>query len=282
MIKADRFFAFGCSFTHYKWATWANILGYELDCEFYNFGKSGAGNGFIANQVAQADAYFGFTKNDLVVVSWTNISREDRWKAGQGWITPGNIYSQHDYDNNFVKEWANDAHFAIRDFSNIHLVKNLLETKTNYHFLQMCDIVKIVNQWDPHSKTDKRVKKLATLYKSDMAAINPSFYDILWRGNVENKWKKDWKEIHPHYSDGHPTPLEHLQYLERTIAPTISKKTKYAVYSLYDDWCEYIREGYKNTTIDCGLHDMPSNWVEEMHSLFRLKEEQPIPPALFH
>lgn len=282
MKNKNRFFAFGCSFTHYKWATWANILGYELDCEFYNFGKSGAGNSFIANTVSQADAYFNFRETDLVVVSWTNISREDRWLENRGWVTPGNIYSQHDYDNAFVKNWANDSHFALRDFSSIHFVKNLLENKTDYRFLQMCDIVKIINQWNPSQKTDQKVKNIANLYSESINQILPSFYDVLWRGNVDNKWKKDWREIHPHYSDGHPTPLEHLQYLQRTISPSISQSTKEAVSDLYKEWCEYIRDGYKATTIDCGLHDMPNNWVEEMYSRFRLKEEEPIPPVLFH
>ena len=282
MKNKQRFFAFGCSFTHYKWATWANILGYELDCEFYNFGKSGAGNTFIANMVSQADAYFNFRETDLVVVSWTNISREDRWLNNHGWVTPGNIYSQQDYNKEFVDKWANDSHFALRDFANIHLVKKLLEQKTDYRFLQMCDIVKIINQWQPDSVIDKKVKNIAKLYNSSISQILPSFYDVLWRGDVGNKWKKDWKEIHPHFSDGHPTPWEHLKYLERTICPDISDRTKTAVSKMYSEWQEFIRDGYKNTTIDCGLHDMPSAWVDSMYDKFRLKQEKPIPSALFH
>lgn len=280
--QPSRFFAFGCSFTHYNWATWANILAYELECEFYNFGKSGAGNSFIANQISQADACFNFNENDLVVVSWTNISREDRWQEDRGWVTPGNIYSQQDYDNKFIKKWANDAHFALRDFSAIHFSKNLLENKTNWRFIQMCDIKTVINQWEPNQKSNKNVAKIADLYKSSIQHIYPSFYDVLWRGDVGNKWKKDWKEIHPHYSDGHPTPFEHLQYLERTIAPTISTETKHAVHKLNKEWCEYIREGYKNTKKDCGLHDLPSRWVDEMNNMFKLKEENPIPPEIFH
>jgi len=281
MKRYKRFFAFGCSFTHYKWATWANILAYELDCEFFNLGKSGAGNSFIANQISQADAYFNFTQEDLVVVSWTNISREDRYRD-TGWITPGNIYSQHDYDENFVSNYANDTHFALRDFSYIHFVKNLLESKTNWHFLQMCNIVNVINQWESNRRSNSDIKNISDLYTDSLQHIVPSFYDVLWRGNIDNKWKSDWREIHPNYSDGHPTPLEHLQYLERTIMPNISEKTKQAVYSLQEQWRDYIREGYKNTSIDCGLHDMPNNWVDKMHNLFRLREEKPIPSVLYH
>ena len=49
-LEPKRIFTFGCSFTNYLWSTWANILGYEFrEAEFYNFGKSGAGNQYIFN-----------------------------------------------------------------------------------------------------------------------------------------------------------------------------------------------------------------------------------------
>ena len=67
-----RLFTFGCSFTSHDWATWANILGYELQllhgCEFYNFGRSGAGNAYIANVISQVDQVYKFNSNDLVIV----------------------------------------------------------------------------------------------------------------------------------------------------------------------------------------------------------------------
>jgi hypothetical protein len=49
--KYKRVFAFGCSFTGYKYPTWANIMGKHISqAEFYNFGRSGGGNVFIATQ----------------------------------------------------------------------------------------------------------------------------------------------------------------------------------------------------------------------------------------
>ena len=106
-LEPKRIFTFGCSFTNYLWSTWANILGYEFrEAEFYNFGKSGAGNQYIFNTLMQADAAYDFTHEDLIIVQWTNVSREDRYfHAGAeilnstetshgAWSTPGNIYSQ--------------------------------------------------------------------------------------------------------------------------------------------------------------------------------------------
>ena len=73
-----RIFTFGCSFVEYYWATWAEILGKDLGIPLYNFGKSGGGNQYIANTFAQANAVYNFNEDDLIIVSWTNVCREDR------------------------------------------------------------------------------------------------------------------------------------------------------------------------------------------------------------
>jgi len=281
--KPNRLFTFGCSFTEYKWATWANILAYEFDCEFYNFGKSGAGNTFIANTVTQAHRYFNFTQDDLVIVSWTNISREDRWVPKKGWLTPGNIYSQQDYDKNFVKKWANDTHFALRDFSYIDLINSYLEPLTNYHFLSMCDITKHINQWEngcDHENSE--VGNISNLYRKSLNKINPSFYDVLWNSDMQYKWKKDWREIHPHFSDGHPTPLEHYNYLKKVFDYEFSTDTDNSVKALHSNWINYIRKGYRKTKRSCGLHDMPEKWTDGIYQDFRLRPEQPMPNQIWH
>lgn len=278
-----RLFTFGCSFTDYKWATWANILAYEFDCEFYNFGKSGAGNTFIANQITQANRYFNFNFDDLVMVCWTNISREDRWTSNNGWITPGNIYSQQDYDSKFIKNWANDIHFALRDFSYIDLVDSYLLDKTNYHFLSMCNLVNNINQWDGgNHMLSNEVSKIADLYSEQLSKILANFYETLWHGNIDYKWRKDWNTVHPHYSDGHPTIYEHYEFLTRVFNYQFSDRTQQAVENLHLQWKNYIKKGYKKTKFSKGLHDMPGKWVDDIHNLFVLKKDRPIPSDLFH
>jgi hypothetical protein len=73
----SRLFTFGCSFTNYRWSTWADCLAPEFD-EFKNWGQSGAGNPYIFNSVMEADQQYIFNSTDTVVVCWTNIMREDR------------------------------------------------------------------------------------------------------------------------------------------------------------------------------------------------------------
>ena len=53
--KPTRIFTFGCSFTDYIWPTWANIIAYDLNIPFHNYGRGGAGNQFIFNTIMQAE-----------------------------------------------------------------------------------------------------------------------------------------------------------------------------------------------------------------------------------
>jgi len=280
--KPKRLFTFGCSFTDYHWATWANILAHELDVPFYNFGKSGAGNYFMANQVAQADAKFNFTKDDLVIVCWTNISREDRWTSKNGWITPGNIYTQNEYDKQFVRDWANHTHFALRDFSMIKLVDELLSHKTQHHHLQMLDLANKINQWenDEVIPNTREAQCLKHTFKSVLDKLQPSFYDVLWNGDVQNKWKKDWKEIHKNFLDGHPTILEHSEYLEKTFDYDFSKKTKKVVNRTFEGFVEFVKPEFDKCKNPQGIYELNQQWQEEMIRRFLITASRPIPPEI--
>lgn len=125
--RFKRLFVFGCSYTDYKWPTWAHVLRSEIDnCEFYNFGKTGAGNHFISLRVAEANSRYKFNENDLVCVMWTSFTREDRWIAGK-WLAPGNIYNQPFYPTSWVKEFADPNFYLIRDYALIELTRGYLK-----------------------------------------------------------------------------------------------------------------------------------------------------------
>ena len=270
-IKPTRLFTFGCSFTSWYWATWANILAFDLDCEFYNFGKQGAGNFYISNLITQVDSIYKFNSTDLIVISWTNISREDRWIENQAWLTPGNIYSQNHYDKNFVKRYANDTHFSLRDFSLISLIDNYLSQKCQYHFLSMCDITKRTDQWSDINKKNKIID-IVNIYSSCLNKIKPSFYDILWNNNIENKFKKNKIEIHPNYLDGHPTLLEHCYYLEQTFNNCLTTKTKDIAASAYQEWLEYIKKYFENHSKVNYTWDLPHEVQKNLRNISILKE----------
>jgi hypothetical protein len=121
LSKYKRLFTIGCSFTEYMYPTWANILSKSMpNAEFYNLGLSGTNNPFIANRMAEGNVKFKFCETDLVVVMWTTTARECHYARGR-WINPGNIFSQEEYNKEFVEKFADPNGYLIRDLATIEL-----------------------------------------------------------------------------------------------------------------------------------------------------------------
>lgn len=226
-----RFFTFGCSFTNYHWSTWADIVAKELKVPFYNYGRTGAGNQYIFNTIMQADALYNFNEDDLVMVCWSSITREDRFTK-DGWITPGNIYSQSQYDIDFVKKWVDPTGCAIRDFALIKGVTDLLELKNiSHHQMKMLDFNHI-NQFKASSKLENEEwvsNLLVEMYQPTLNKISESFYKVLWDNNIDVKVQSDQELIGKHFFDGHPFPSEAFTYLQHLFDHTFSIDTTTAV-----------------------------------------------------
>lgn len=251
-----RFFAFGCSFTQYGWPTWADFVALEAGpgTEYYNFGRSGAGNQYIANTIAQADSKYNFTKDDLVMVCWSNVHREDRIFYNEqetpAWTVPGNLTTQEFYDQEWLDKFGTCPDwFFMRDFASIHLVTGFLN-KTNSHQLSMVDIH---NTWDQYLANDNPIteKNIGSIaFPAEKQKILPSFYKTLWNNKLGNKLKNDMKRIHPCYADYHPTPDEHFLYLKKIFKKhKWSKSTALTEKVLMIEFVQYMKKLYKNNNI---------------------------------
>lgn len=286
-IPPKRLFTFGCSFTEYMWGTWANILGYEFrESEFYNFGKSGAGNHYIFNTLMQADAAYNFTHEDLVIIQWTNVSREDRYfHAGAealkqfsdlnngAWSTPGNIYSQDVYDDEWIKKHFSEYGALVRDLGFIKAAVELLRHKAQWHFIQMNDLVHYVNQWDSTVKLDNkskktkkfgdktRVQQLRDLYKETISYLQPSFYDVLFNNNWNQKFKSDQKLVNKNFQDGHPHPLEHYDYLKRTFKHSWRPSTNEKVGDVQKKWVK-LMHGVSHNVEKFSIYQQENRWLD--------------------
>ena len=244
--QPKRLFTFGCSFTNYEWPTWSNIIAYDLDIPFYNYGRSGAGNQFIFNTLLQADTQYQFNEDDLVIVSWTNVSREDRHRHNQ-WVTPGNIYTQPVYDEKYLQEWVCPVGYTVRDFAFIKATWELLDKrKCQFHFLKMIDF-DMKNQWVP-SEMIESAKHIENFYSFYLSKILPSFYQVLWNNNLQSKFDAEHELYKGKFSDGHPSIKEYLTYLESVFDHNFSEQTKQQVIKADQDLTDKIL-----ATINSGL-----------------------------
>jgi hypothetical protein len=216
-----RLFIFGCSFTSYGWTTWPEILAEDMDVPFYNYGAIGAGNQFMANMLMQADSYFDINKDDIVVICWTNVCREDRYINGK-WNTPGNIFSQTVYEESWVKEFCDPVGMALRDYATIKSVDTFLQHKgCKYEFLSMLDLTTVFDQFNWNilnsifnNQQDKEIAEIKKMFKPSLDKIKPSFYEVLWNNKIDDKFKSVTSQFN-NFSDCHPTPIEHLTYLQK-------------------------------------------------------------------
>ena len=91
MKNYKRFYAFGDSYTKYYWPTYADIIGHNMQGLYQNWGLKGAGNHYIFNSIVECNQRDKFTSDDLVIVMWTGVTREDRY-VDNHWSTAATEY----------------------------------------------------------------------------------------------------------------------------------------------------------------------------------------------
>lgn len=273
-----RLFTFGCSFTEYFWSTWPEIIAFDLDVPLYNFGKSGAGNQYISNMIAQADSVYNFTENDLVIVCWTNVCREDRWVNGK-WVTPGNIFTQSEYDQNYINKWADSVGYLIRDLSTIKLTSSLLKLKKcQYHFLSMVDIIDQIDQNNKNflnPKYNHIIEKLKINYQPVLLEFKKSFFSSLWSNNIyNNKIKPDIDIYGKYWSDGHPSPSEHLQYLENNFEHSFNIQTKNIVNYAQKNLENFVRNISDQKKQAFAIYELSAELLNQLKEETKIKKSE--------
>lgn len=231
--KYKRFFAFGCSFTDYHWPTWADIIG--KDIPFYeNWGRISAGNQFIFNSFIECDAKYHFDQDDLVIIMWTSIEREDRYH-GNDWLLASHIERSKVYGDQWVKKFGDDIRgFLIRDLASIKACQQILRSRQcDWANFSMSPISKM-NQSKITIKNTTQLNELHQRYlklHTDLCkgnditepyAHSPDvlnlYKDVFY--NIEDcvlnlVFKGEWASPpRPNKNNGHPSPKEHLQYLQ--------------------------------------------------------------------
>lgn len=216
----NRFFAFGCSFTaSHTRPTWADIVGREFD-HYENWARDAMGNQYIFNQLIECNTRKKFTANDTVIIMWTSVTREDRYvKNLGGWYGKGNIYWSDDYPQKWIKKFACDRGYLIRDLAIISAAKDLLRTwGVNYKFLAMMPI----GTSEYKDQLDDKNKDVYNLYADTLKEIRPSVFEVIFNSNNWNEKTSDFGAwTTPGIRDPHPDPKEALEYVQRVI-PEIS------------------------------------------------------------
>lgn len=244
----DRVFTFGCSFTKYRWPTWADIVGNSFgEDKFYNFGRSGSGNICAFNRVLEANTKYKFTKKDLILICWTNYCREDRYIKGR-WLSSGNIFSQQIYDKEWVSNWFDLRGALIKSSNSIAAVTELLnKIGCEYHYTSMIDYWKLEQFGILYRNEDQSLSDIFEIYKEyydliDKRSMAPYLYDGSHKNPVRLviRTQPDGTPVFDH----HPNPKQHLRYAEEVVLPKLNQNIQVSddVKNLVEKWQNKIFE----------------------------------------
>lgn len=223
--KYKRAFVFGCSFTNYYWPTWADLISYEIP-ETYMYGKTGAGNFYIYQSLVEAIMAHNIGKDDLVMIMFSNVTREDRYTKKDGWLTPGNLFYQDSYDKKFMDRFFCEKGYLMRDCTLIEGIDRILSnTEADYRLMSMINL-------DSHNSDANKmtgVDEVLELYSDTIKKIQPSVFELIFNNDWRNNPKRPTYNTHwsnTPYIDNHPTVLEHLEYILKIFPNTkFSEKT---------------------------------------------------------
>jgi hypothetical protein len=226
--KYKRIFAFGCSFTHYKWPTWADLISIESpDAIYRNYGFAGMGNLAISTRIIEGSKRFNFNSDDLILVMWSTFCREDRWLNGR-WFTQGSVYNST-YPEDWIRDYTDPNGYLIRDHALIY--------STN-QYIKSLDCDSVILKSSPFDYTETNPDKesayvrdqLSLIYKNDYNNLPLDFYTFngsSW-GNDTQEFFDDYNtdiKIQTWRTDIHPFSGSYVKYLE-FIGIKLSDSTK--------------------------------------------------------
>jgi hypothetical protein len=225
-----RLFAFGCSYTEYSHLTCADLVGVNFG-EYYNFGKSGCDNTFIANRLVEVHNKFKLDpKSDFVLVGTTGFSRFSYW-YNCNWITVGDMlpYNGNNEQIKWLSENLYNHHFALyRSVLAIKTIKNLLTAlKIPYILYPALDYVDYL--------VDRDYEEIDTYGFTEIAMAECEKIENLYTIPTSiDEFLADTKRNYIYYkdentNDTHPSPIEHYEYMKKFMPQFDSIKSQQVI-----------------------------------------------------
>ena len=223
--KYKRVFTFGCSFTNYFYPTWANIAHVSMPhAQHINLGKSGGGNMFISNRITQANNTYEFCDTDLVMVMWSTLCREDRFHHNN-WNTPGNIFTQDEYDDKFLRKYADPTGYLIRDLSIIDLTTMYMSTLSCDYF----DMLSVPFDYQCIDPEESLYKDVLNTYSNLIDHFDKTtLLDYLGEFNGKLTYEVIMNSKPSERVDYHPHPVQYCDYLQHIKFPLTDESIHYA------------------------------------------------------
>lgn len=220
LSKYKRIFTFGCSFTHWYYPTWANVVHQcAPDITMINLGQGGGGNSFIANRMTQANRTYTFCDTDLVMVMWSTLCREDRYYDLR-WRTVGNVFSQSEYDKKFVKKFCDPIGYLIKDLSTIDLATSYMKNLPCDYF----DMLSVPFNYQIIDEESDIYKDVMHTYRDLISHFPAPMYELMGSFFGKLTYMNNGEVM----EDFHPNSQTYCDYLQKIGFPITPAAVSYA------------------------------------------------------
>ena len=193
----------GCSFTSYKWPTWADHLKDKFG-NVTNLGMAGAGNYYIFHNILEKFSLGEIKSNDLIMICWSGYYRMDN-KYLDKWYGSGNLLTQSYWPMEYVKKYCDPKFFLERDLYLILAINEIFRDRVvNFSMEGIERIDQYKNYKLPFFSNHNNNQKIKTV----LDKFYPSFYKVLWNDDIHTIKNRE---------DKHPTEEEHKFYLKKVF-----------------------------------------------------------------
>ena len=167
----------------------------------------------IQCKITEANTRYKFNEDDLIIVMWTTMCREDHYVRGN-WLHTGNIFTQTDYDETFVRKFADTTGYLIRDMALITMSTSFLKS------LPATTVVLNSVPWDnQQDMTDPRAVFTLEMYAETVQSVPPCLFELEMNGH----WDFGHSFYDPHhctpggplFNDYHPSTQRYYNYLKK-------------------------------------------------------------------
>jgi hypothetical protein len=214
-----RLYTFGCSFTHFFWPTWADILGSTYD-HYENWACSGYGNRAIVERLSECITHNDITADDTIIIQFTDFHRHDIHQQGiehnniSNWRLGGNIWVK-EIEMEWVKDFWSESSYVYHSCNFIHLALSLLKTlPCKYYITSMIDLRPDIERLHPGYM---KLFNDDIEWKQDFVSFcqQEKYQGIKHKQRV---WDPTIKKLVPKIGiDRHPTPKLYLKWLEQNF-----------------------------------------------------------------
>jgi hypothetical protein len=235
-----RLFTFGCSFTHFFWPTWADILGSTYD-HYENWACSGYGNRAIVERLSECVAHNKITADDTIVIQFTDFHRHDIHQQGiephniSNWRLGGNIWVK-EIEMEWVKDFWSESSYVYHSCNFINLGITLLKTlPCRYYITSMIDLRPDIERLHPGYS---RLFNDDIEWKQDFVSFSQqeNYQGIKHR---QRTWDATIKKLVPKVGiDRHPTPKMYLKWLEQNLGFDHSNSFIEKIKQMPDDYID--------------------------------------------